>query len=168
MLKTLTMAAFGLLLGTIGIDEMSGYLRFQYGIIELGDGIGVVPVAVGLFGLVRDPADGRQRRARRKSSARAVASCFPQREELRESVVPIARGTVLGFLIGIIPGSAHIISSFVSYGIERRISRSIPEEFGNGAIEGVAGPGIRQQCGREPARSCRCWRSASRRGRSRR
>src|SRR6185369_16293760 len=64
---------------------------------------------------------------------------LPTRQEMRESAIPIARGSVLGFLIGIIPGSAHIIASFVSYGIERRLSRR-PEEFGKGAVAGVAGP----------------------------
>ena len=138
MLKTLAMAIVGLLLGTVGIDAMSGYTRFSYGLPELGDGIGIVPVAVGLFGLSEILMTAGQTEAPpvQKPSLRQL---IPSGEELRLSVGPIARGSLVGFLIGIIPGSAHIISSFISYGIERRLSRH-PERFGNGAIEGVAGP----------------------------
>jgi putative tricarboxylic transport membrane protein len=138
MLKTLSMAVFGLLLGMIGIDVMSGYTRFSHGVVELGDGVGIVPVAVGLFGISEILlASGTE--IRRDVQRPKLRDLVPSREELRLSVGPIGRGSVLGFLIGIIPGSAHIISSFVSYGIERRISRH-PERFGQGAIEGVAGP----------------------------
>ena len=138
MLKTLAMAAVGLLLGMIGIDAMSGYTRFSYGVIELGDGIGIVPVAVGLFGLSEILLTAGQATppAMQRPTLRQL---IPSRDEMLLSVGPIARGSLLGFLIGIIPGSAHIISSFVSYGIERRMSQH-PERFGNGAIEGVAGP----------------------------
>ncbi len=138
MLKTLAMAAFGLMLGMIGIDVMSGYTRFSHGIIELGDGVGIVPVAVGLFGiseiLITAGAAAPPQIQRPK-----LRDLVPSREEFRLSAGPIARGSLLGFFIGIIPGSAHVISSFVSYGIERRISKT-PERFGKGAIEGVAGP----------------------------
>ena len=138
MLKTLAMAVFGLMLGMIGIDVMSGYTRFSFGITELGDGVGIVPVAVGLFGvseiLLTAGASAAPQVQRPK-----LRDLIPSREEFRLSAGPIARGSVLGFMIGIIPGSAHIISSFVSYGIERRISKH-PERFGKGAIEGVAGP----------------------------
>ena len=138
MVKTLTMAVVGLLFGMIGIDAMSGYTRFSYGVIELSDGIGIVPVAVGLFGLSEILLTAGQPTPPpvQKPTLRQLV---PSRDELRLSVGPIVRGSVLGFLIGIIPGSAHIISSFVSYGIERRMSAH-PERFGSGAIEGVAGP----------------------------
>ena len=138
MVKTLAMAVAGLLFGMIGIDAMSGYTRFSYGVIELSDGIGIVPVAVGLFGLSEILLTAGQATPPpvQKPTLRQLV---PSREDLRLSIGPITRGSVLGFLIGIIPGSAHIISSFVSYGIERRISAH-PERFGNGAIEGVAGP----------------------------
>jgi putative tricarboxylic transport membrane protein len=138
MLKTLAMAAVGLLLGMIGIDAMSGYTRFSYGLIELGDGIGIVPVAVGLFGLSEILLTAGQ--ATPPPIQRpTLRQLIPSLEEMKLSVGPIGRGSLVGFLIGIIPGSAHIISSFVSYGIERRMSKH-PERFGNGAIEGVAGP----------------------------
>jgi putative tricarboxylic transport membrane protein len=138
MLKTLAMATVGLLLGMIGIDAMSGYTRFSYGIIELSDGIGIVPVAVGLFGLSEIMLTAGQPTppAIQRPTLRQL---IPTRAETKLSIGPIWRGSVVGFLIGIIPGSAHIISSFVSYGIERRMSK-FPERFGNGAIEGVAGP----------------------------
>jgi len=138
MLKSLAMAALGLLLGMIGIDPMTGFSRFTYGLVELGDGIGVVPVAVGLFGLSEILLTAGQPTAPEVIKPR-LRELLPSREEWRASLGPIGRGTVLGFLIGIIPGSAHIISSFVSYAVERRLSKH-PERFGQGAIEGVAGP----------------------------
>ncbi|HEV8641565.1 MAG TPA: tripartite tricarboxylate transporter permease [Methylomirabilota bacterium] len=138
MLKALTMAALGLLLGMIGIDQMTGYFRFAYGLVELGDGIGVVPVAVGLFGLSEILATAGKGKPPDVIKPR-LRELLPSRREWRESAMPIARGTVLGFLIGIIPGSAHIISSFVSYALERRLAKR-PEEFGKGAVAGVAGP----------------------------
>ncbi len=138
MLRSLAMAALGLLLGLVGIDQMTGYFRFAYGIVELGDGIGVVPVAVGLFGLGEILATAGQAKPPEVIQPR-FRELLPSREEWRESAAPIARGTVLGFLVGIIPGSAHIISSFVSYALERKLSRH-PEEFGRGAVAGVAGP----------------------------
>ena len=138
MLKTLAMAVFGLLLGMIGIDVMSGYTRFSFGLVELGDGVGIEPVAVGLFGISEILLMAGQAEPP-KVQQPTLRQLVPSREDLRLSVGPIARGSLLGFLIGIIPGSAHIISSFVSYGIERRLSKH-PERFGKGAIEGVAGP----------------------------
>jgi len=138
MLKTLAMAVLGLLLGMVGIDTMSGFTRFSYGVVELGDGIGIVPVAVGLFGVSEILLTARSAAAVHVQRP-TLRELLPSRSELAASVGPIGRGTVLGFVIGIIPGSAHIISSFVSYAIERRLSRH-PERFGQGAIEGVAGP----------------------------
>jgi putative tricarboxylic transport membrane protein len=138
MPKTLAMAALGLFLGTIGIDQMSGFFRFQYGVIELGDGIGIVPVAVGLLGLSEIMLAAGQAVPAVVRSPR-LAELMPSRTELKQSMAPTARGTVLGFLIGLLPGSAHIMSSFVSYSLERRLSKT-PEEFGKGAVAGVAGP----------------------------
>ncbi len=138
MLKTLAMAGLGLMIGMIGIDIMSGYTRFSFGLVEMGDGVGIVPVAVGLFGIseiLLTAGKGEMPDVQKPK----LRDLIPSREEFRLSAGPIARGSLLGFLIGIIPGSAHIISSFVSYGIERRMSKH-PERFGKGAIEGVAGP----------------------------
>jgi putative tricarboxylic transport membrane protein len=138
LVRTLLMAAFGLMLGTIGIDVMTGHFRFSFNIAELGDGIGIVPVAVGLFGLGELLATPSRQVAGDIVRPR-LRELWPNREEWRQSVMPIARGSLLGFLIGIIPGSAHIISSFMSYALEKRIAKR-PEEFGKGAVAGVAGP----------------------------
>ena len=139
LVRTLLMAALGLLLGMIGIDIMTGHFRYSFDLPELGDGIGIVPVAVGLFGLgeiLSTPSHQGDGRCHRAEAARAVAD--PRRNGAKPAM-PIARGSVLGFIIGIIPGSAHIISSFLSYALEKRISKH-PEEFGKGAVAGVAGP----------------------------
>jgi len=122
----------------VGIDQMSGYFRFAYGVVELGDGLGVVPVAVGLFGLAEILATAGQA-VQPKVIEPKLRELLPSRAEWREAAGPIGRGTVLGFLVGIIPGSAHIISSFVSYALEKKLSRR-PQEFGHGAVAGVAGP----------------------------
>jgi putative tricarboxylic transport membrane protein len=138
MVRALAMAALGLLLGMVGIDTMTGVFRFHYGIAELGDGIGVVPTAVGLFGLSEILLSAGQA-VRGEIHRPRLRELLPSRQEWREAGGPIARGTVLGFLIGILPGPGHVISSFVSYAVERRLSRH-PERFGQGAVEGVAGP----------------------------
>jgi putative tricarboxylic transport membrane protein len=138
LVRTLLMASVGLLLGTIGIDVMTGHFRYSFDIKDLGDGIGIVPVAVGLFGLgeilstAAKDVQGTPIRPR-------LRELMPNRDEWRQSIAPIGRGTVLGFLVGIVPGSAHIISSFLSYAVEKRIAKH-PEEFGKGAVAGVAGP----------------------------
>jgi putative tricarboxylic transport membrane protein len=136
--RTLLMACVGLLLGTIGIDSMTGHFRYSFDIAELGDGIGIVPVAVGLFGL-GEILSTPSATAVREVIAPKLRELFPSRKEWRDSAMPIARGSILGFLIGLTPGSAHVISSFLSYAVERRLSRH-PEEFGKGAVAGVAGP----------------------------
>jgi putative tricarboxylic transport membrane protein len=138
MLKTLAMALFGLLLGIVGIDAMTGQTRFTFGVIELSDGINLVAVAVGLFGIseILITAGDADKQGVQHPKFRDL---IPTRTELSRSAGPIARGSFLGFIIGIIPGPAHVISSFLSYGIERRLSKT-PEEFGKGAVEGVAGP----------------------------
>lgn len=138
MAKSLAMAALGLLLGMVGIDTMSGFFRFHYGIVELGDGIGVVPTAVGLFG-ISEILLSAGRATKTEIHTPRLRELLPSRQEWRDSAGPIGRGTFLGFVIGIIPGPGHVISSFVSYAVERRLSKH-PERFGQGAVEGVAGP----------------------------
>ena len=123
LVRTLLMAAFGLLLGTIGIDVMTGHFRFSFNIAELGDGIGIVPVAVGLFGLGEILATP-SRQVTTDVARPKLRELLPNRDEWRQAAGPIARGSVLGFVIGIIPGSAHIISSFMSYALEKRISKN--------------------------------------------
>jgi putative tricarboxylic transport membrane protein len=138
LVRTLLMACTGLMLGMIGIDNMTGEFRYSFNLAELGDGIGIVPVAVGLFGLgeiLSTPSS----KVVGEIIAPKLRELLPSRQEWREAAMPIVRGSVLGFLIGIIPGSAHIISSFLSYALERRVSKH-PEQFGKGAVAGVAGP----------------------------
>jgi putative tricarboxylic transport membrane protein len=138
LVRTLLMACLGLMLGMIGIDNMTGHFRYSFDLNELGDGIGIVPVAVGLFGL-GEILSTPSHKVVGEVVAPKLRELLPTRQEWRDSYWPIARGSVLGFIIGIIPGSAHIISSFLSYALERRISKH-PEEFGKGAVAGVAGP----------------------------
>jgi putative tricarboxylic transport membrane protein len=138
LVRTLLMACLGLMLGMIGIDNMTGHFRYSFDLNELGDGLSIVPVAVGLFGL-GEILSTPSHKVIGEVIAPKLRELLPTRQEWRDSYWPIARGSVLGFVIGIIPGSAHIISSFLSYAMERRISKH-PERFGHGAVEGVAGP----------------------------
>jgi putative tricarboxylic transport membrane protein len=138
IIKTLAMALLGLVFGMVGIDTMSGFMRFSYDVVELADGIGIVPVAVGLFGVSEILLTARTG-ATEPVRQPKLRELLPSAEEFKASGAPIARGTLIGFLIGIVPGSAHVISAFVSYAMERRLSAH-PERFGKGAIEGVAGP----------------------------
>jgi putative tricarboxylic transport membrane protein len=138
LVRTMLMAGLGLLLGCIGIDVMTGHFRYSFDIKELGDGIGIVPVAVGLFGL-GEILSTPSKTITGKVAPPRFRELMPSREEWRQSSMPIARGSVLGFLVGIVPGSAHIIASFLSYAVEKRASKT-PEAFGKGAVAGVAGP----------------------------
>jgi putative tricarboxylic transport membrane protein len=138
LIRTLLMACLGLMFGMIGIDNMTGHFRYSFDLPELGDGIGIVPVAVGLFGLGEILATP-SHHVKGEVISPKFRELLPNRQEWREAAMPIARGSVLGFIIGIIPGSAHIISSFLSYALERRVSKH-PEQFGKGAVAGVAGP----------------------------
>jgi putative tricarboxylic transport membrane protein len=138
LVRTLLMACIGLMLGMVGIDNMTGHFRYSFDLKELGDGVGIVPVAIGLFGLGEILATP-SANVVGKVIAPKLRELLPNRAEWRASAMPIARGSLLGFIVGIIPGSAHIISSFLSYALEKRISKR-PEEFGQGAVAGVAGP----------------------------
>src|SRR4029453_17333354 len=138
LMRTLTMACTGLMLGMIGIDNMTGHFRYSFDLPELGDGIGIVPVAVGLFGL-GEILSTPSKTVVAEVIKPKLRELLPTRREWKEAAMPIARGSVLGFIIGIIPGSAHIISSFLSYALEKRVSKH-PAQFGHGAAAGVAGP----------------------------
>jgi putative tricarboxylic transport membrane protein len=138
LVRTLLMACLGLLLGMIGIDNMTGHFRYSFDLAELGDGVGIVPVAVGLFGL-GEILSTPSKNVTGEVITPKLRELLPSRREWREAAMPIGRASVLGFIIGIIPGSAHVISSFLSYALEKRVSKH-PEEFGKGAVAGVAGP----------------------------
>jgi putative tricarboxylic transport membrane protein len=138
MLKAISMALVGLLLSYVGIDVITGVPRFTMDIVSLMDGIGLVPIAMGIFG-IGEVLVNIEEVIRRDVFEARIKGLFPNREEWRRSIWPIFRGTILGFLLGILPGGGVVVSSFASYGLEKRISRH-PEKFGTGVIEGVAGP----------------------------
>jgi putative tricarboxylic transport membrane protein len=137
VIKGLLMAAFGIFLGTIGIDPVSGAERFTFGIPELMDGIGFLPVAIGLFAIAEVLLTAEMEMMR--PVVEKIKGLLPSRKDWKDSSYPIARGTVIGFLIGCMPGGGATLASVVSYLIEKKVSKH-PEKFGKGAIEGVAGP----------------------------
>ncbi|HRK19669.1 MAG TPA: tripartite tricarboxylate transporter permease [Hyphomicrobiaceae bacterium] len=138
MAKAMIMACIGIVLGLIGIDGISGTPRMTFDRLELVDGIGLVPVVMGLFGIAEILSNLEKSVERKVISAR-IGSLWPTTEDWIRSKWAIVRGTVLGFFLGILPGGGAVISSFASYAIERKMSKA-PQEFGKGAIEGVAGP----------------------------
>jgi putative tricarboxylic transport membrane protein len=140
LLKSLVMVGVGLLLGTVGLDEISGQARFTFGSVNLQKGIDFVPVAMGLFGIAEVLDIAAEKVAGNQEAIKVrLRELLPNREEAQKSLGPTLRGSVLGFLVGLIPGPAAVISTFLSYTLERRLSKS-PQDFGNGAPEGVAGP----------------------------
>ncbi len=139
MVKALMMATVGLLLGSVGQDTISGQYRFTFGIRTLEDGLGLVPVIMGLFGISEVLLNLERREEHLEIFAAPTTGLLPSREDWRASAMPIVRGSGLGFFLGVLPGAGAIIASFVSYAVEKRVSKH-PERFGRGAIEGVAGP----------------------------
>jgi putative tricarboxylic transport membrane protein len=138
VLKALMMALVGLILGTVGLDILTGLPRFTFGIPELVDGVGISPMAMGLFGIA-EVFESLERPGNAEILQTRVTHLYPSLKDWAASKWAIARGTVLGFLLGILPGGGAILATFVSYAVEKKVSKH-PEEFGKGAIEGVAGP----------------------------
>ncbi len=138
ILKALMIFVFGLLLSTIGMDAISGTQRLTFGILELSDGVGLIPAIMGLFGVAEVIANVEEEMKRDLVTAK-VKNLLPNLQDWKDSFWPIIRGSFLGFFIGILPGPAPVISAFSSYAIEKRLSMH-PEKFGTGIIEGVAGP----------------------------
>jgi len=132
------MIVLGLLLASVGQDIASGVPRFTFGVLELYSGINFVSLAVGLFGVAEILRNLESERTR-TVVVKTVQGLWPTRDDLRRMFAPIVRGTVVGSALGVLPGGGHILASFGSYSIEKRISRR-KSEFGRGAIEGVAGP----------------------------
>ena len=139
MLKAFAMAALGTIIGTVGIDNVSGTIRFAFGIKEFYDGLGLVPVFMGLFGVGEVLINLEESLVKRDIFPTRIKGLLPDKNDWQASSLPIARGTLIGFFLGILPGPGNIISSFVSYSVEKRFSKH-PDDFGKGAIEGVAGP----------------------------
>jgi len=138
MIKALAMAVFGLTISFIGLDLITGEPRFTFDVQELLDGIGVVPMVVGLFG-ISEVLINLEMEVQRTIPRTRIRKLLPSREDWKRSIKPIMRGSVLGFLIGILPGAGAILASFTAYALEKRCSKT-PEQFGTGMIEGVAGP----------------------------
>ncbi|PXY27142.1 tripartite tricarboxylate transporter permease [Prauserella muralis] len=136
--RSLLMAAVGLLLATIGQDPLLGTARFTFGSDELLDGIDFVIVAMGVFGVGEILYNLESLRHRTPPPVK-VGSVYPTRKDLAESKGAVARGSLTGFLLGILPGGGATMSSMVAYAVEKRSAKR-PERFGKGAIEGVAGP----------------------------
>lgn len=136
--KALMMAAVGLALGTVGLDPIDGVERFTLGLTELQAGLGLVPVIVGLFG-VSEVLFNLWQSSSTRPTMQPVGRLLPTLDDMRRSTGPILRGSGIGFVIGLLPGGNSIIAAIISYATERRLSRH-PEQFGKGAIEGVAGP----------------------------
>lgn len=137
-LKAIAMVLLGLLLGLVGMDINSGVTRFDFGVLELMDGINFVGVAMGLFG-IGEIITNLEKKPGERSSVSQIGSLWPSRQEARRSVGPVLRGTAIGSILGILPGGGALLSSFAAYMVEKRISKN-PERFGQGAIEGVAAP----------------------------
>ena len=141
LVKSLMMAVAGLIIGTIGLDPVTGVARFTFKSMSLLGGIEFVAVAIGLFGIGEvlanvekspDALEGRVLVPRLKD-------LYPNLQDLKKAIKAILRGTGIGFGVGLVPGPAPVIATYASYMVERRVSKH-PEEFGKGAIEGVAGP----------------------------
>lgn len=136
--KAMMMIFVGLVLGTVGLDQTSGTARFVFGCSALLDGIGIVPVAMGLFGVAEvmavivAPEEGGVLEAK-------IEGVLPTWQDWKKCFMPITRGSIIGFLLGILPGAGLIMATFMSYTVEKKLSK-YPEKFGTGMIEGVAAP----------------------------
>jgi putative tricarboxylic transport membrane protein len=137
-LKAMVAAAFGLLLATIGRDSFSGAERFTFGSLHLTDGIDFVVVAMGLFGVGEILYNLEERHGKPHVPA-AVGNVWPSRKDLKQSTGAIGRGSVIGFILGVLPGGGAVMASLAAYATEKRIAKN-PERFGRGAVEGVAAP----------------------------
>jgi TctA family transporter len=138
LLKAIAMIVLGLLLGIVGTDVNSGAARFAFGIPELTDGIGVVSVAMGLFGFA-EIITNLETTEKREVIASKVKGLWITKDQFRQAWPAVLRGTGLGSMLGVLPGGGAMLASFASYALEKKIARD-PSRFGKGAIQGVAGP----------------------------
>lgn len=138
ILKGLIMAILGLFAGCIGMDPVSGIARFSYGSFTLMDGLGMVVISMGLFGVAEILTNVGQP-FETTIYEKKIKGLLPNLKDWKASFWPIIRGTVIGFFVGLLPGPSVTISTFASYATEKKLSR-YPEKFGTGVIEGVAGP----------------------------
>ncbi len=137
-MKGLVMIALGVLLASIGIDVVNGRERYTFGSIDLTGGVEILALVIGLYG-VSEILSNVEKVVTGTLVTEKIRGLFPTRDDWRRSAGPIARGSGLGFMLGLVPGGGPITAAFMSYAVEQRLSRT-PERFGRGAIEGVAGP----------------------------
>jgi putative tricarboxylic transport membrane protein len=138
IIRALIMAAVGLFLSNIGLDNFSGAERFTFGLINLMDGIGLVPLIMGLFGISEILINLEELEAFSVFD-KVEGGLLPSLKDWKDSTLPILRSTLIGFLLGVLPGGGATIASFTCYAIEKKLSKR-PESFGTGVIEGVASP----------------------------
>ncbi|HWE20852.1 MAG TPA: tripartite tricarboxylate transporter permease [Hyphomicrobiaceae bacterium] len=138
ILKAVGMVIVGLILGLVGTDVNTGTQRFTFGVTDLFDGIGFIVVAVGVFAIA-EIVTNLERKENREVFTDKVGSLMPSRDDLERSALPIARGTLVGSVLGILPAGGALIASFAAYAVEKRAAKD-PSRFGKGAIEGVVGP----------------------------
>ena len=138
--KGLAMMVLGIAFGTVGMDQYTGQMRFTFGYISLADGISLIALAMGLFGvseIIASVRNNQNLKIDRKSIS--YRSMKPTRDDVRRSFGPVVRGTGIGCFFGTLPGTGPAISSFMAYAIEKRVARD-PSRFGKGAIEGIMAP----------------------------
>ncbi|MDB5569735.1 MAG: TctA family transporter [Hyphomicrobiales bacterium] len=138
VIKAVAMVLLGLLLGLVGTDTQAGVTRFTFGVSELYDGIDFVPLAMGLFGIA-EMMTNLDKKFEDRSQTQKIGSLWPTRQEAKLAIPAVMRGTLVGSLLGILPGGGAVLASFASYTLEKKVSRS-RHMFGKGAVEGVAGP----------------------------
>jgi putative tricarboxylic transport membrane protein len=138
MIRAMMMAGFGLLLGCVGMDFISGVRRFSYGVLALEDGLGLVPICMGFFGLSEVLLNIEDITIRTVYESK-IKGLYPSKKDWKTSIGAIGRGSVVGFTVGILPGIGPTIASFMSYGMEKRVAKD-SQNFGKGDIRGVAGP----------------------------
>jgi putative tricarboxylic transport membrane protein len=138
LVKAIAMIVLGLLVGLIGTDVNSGVARYSFGLPELIDGIGIGTIAMGMFGfseIIRNLEQGEQREV----FVKAIHGLLPNWQDIKQSAMPVMRGTILGSALGILPGGGPVLGSFSAYTLEKKLAKD-PSRFGKGAIEGVAAP----------------------------
>ena len=138
-LKGYISMVFGLMLAMVGFDIISGDARYGFGIVEMMDGVDFLPVAIGLFGLGEVLAGAEQKGANQVKTRVRLRDVFPSAQDFARSRWAIARGTTMGFLVGVLPGAGPTVAAFLAYTVEKRVAAE-PEKFGKGEIKGVAGP----------------------------
>ncbi len=160
VLKAITMIFLGLLLSTIGTDLETGEQRMTFGLLPLADGIEFVTLAMGVFGFAEILRNLEQEQSRDVVEQK-ITNLMPTKADMKEAAPAIARGTLLGSVLGILPGGGAVLAAFGAYTLEKKLAKK-PSEFGKGAIRGVAAPKARTTPRRRP-RSFRCSPSAFRR-----